>query len=101
MQRITITSTRYHARYRTFSLSLIWIGHNAMCYRNFNVLPRASTYIFSQFSILWRYLQHVTTRYRQVYKKLYTNTFLKTMMLLRGNAFQKVQNQANLKENIR
>ena len=101
MQRVTITSTRYDALYLTFSLSLIWIGHNAMCYHNFNVLPRALTYIFSQFSILWSYLQHVTTRYRQVYKKLYTNTFLKTMMLLRGNAFQKVQNQANLKENIR
>ena len=77
MQRITITSTRYHARYRTFSLSLIWIGHNAMCYRNFNVLPRASTYIFSQFSILWRYLQHVTTRYRQVYKKTIYQYFFK------------------------
>ena len=32
IKRVTITSTRYHARYRTFSLILTWTGHNATCY---------------------------------------------------------------------
>ena len=50
MQRVIITSTRYHRRYHTFSLSLAWF---------------------------WGYLQRVTTRYRQIYKKIYINTFLK------------------------
>ena len=42
MERITITSMHYHMRYHTFSLSLVWFGG---------------------------YLQRVTTRYRQIYKK--------------------------------
>ena len=43
MERITITSTRYHICYHTFSLSLAWFEG---------------------------YLQRVTTRYRQIFKKL-------------------------------
>ena len=35
MQRVTITLTCYYTRYRTFSLSLAWLG--AICYRE----PRA------------------------------------------------------------
>ena len=58
-------------RYRTFYLSLTWTGHNATCYHNFNVLPHAIPYIFTQFSTVWGYFQHATTRYRQIYKKVY------------------------------
>ena len=42
MERITVTSTGYHMRYYTFSLSLAWFGG---------------------------YLQRVTTRCRQIYLK--------------------------------
>ena len=66
MQRVTITSTRYHTRYRTFSLSLTWVGHNAMHYHNFNVLPHAIPYIFTQFSMV---LGLFATRYRQFFKR--------------------------------
>ena len=52
MQRVTITSTRYHTRYRTFSLSLTWVGYSAMHYHNFNVLPHTIPYIFTQFSMV-------------------------------------------------
>ena len=55
----------------------IWIGHNAMCYRNFNVFPHALPYIFSQFNMVWGYLQRVTKHYRRIYKKVYTNIFFK------------------------
>ena len=54
---------------RTFFLSLTLVGHNATCYYNFNVLPHAIPSIFTQFSMGWGYLQRVTTRYRQIYKK--------------------------------
>ena len=38
MQRVTITSSRYHTRDRTFSLSLTWIDHNgATPYRIFSL----------------------------------------------------------------
>ena len=47
-----------------------------MRYRNFNVLPHPLPYIFSRFSMVWGYLQRVTTRYRQIYKKIYINIFL-------------------------
>ena len=73
MQRVTITSMRYHKRYRTFSLSLTWICHNATPYHNFNVLLYALPYIFSQFSMVWGYLQNVTPCYHQIYKKIYIN----------------------------
>ena len=63
MQRFTISSTRYHTRYETFSLSLTWIGHNATCYHNLNVLPQALPYIFFQCSMVWDSLQRVTTCY--------------------------------------
>ena len=38
MQHATMTSTRYHTRYRTFSFSLTWTGHNAKLTRH-NALP--------------------------------------------------------------
>ena len=59
--------TRHHKCYRAFSLSLTWTGHNTTPYHNLNALPHALPYIFSQFSMVWGYLQRVTTRYRQVY----------------------------------
>ena len=37
-----------------------WISHNTTRYHNFNVLPHALPYIFSQFSLVWGYLQRVT-----------------------------------------
>ena len=52
-----------------------WIGHDATCYHNFNVLPHALPHIFSKFSMVCGYLQRVTTRYRQIYKKKYINIF--------------------------
>ena len=85
MQRVTITSMRYHTRYSTFSLSLTWLAYNATHYHNFNVLPHALPYIFSKFSMVWGYLQRVTARHRQIYKKIYIN------------ALQIAQNQANLR----
>ena len=66
MQRITITSTRYHTRYHTFCRSLTLVGHNAMYYHNFTVLPHTIPYTFTQFiMVLWLF----ETRYRQIYKK--------------------------------
>ena len=52
-----------------------WIVRDATRYQNFNALPHALPYIFSQFSMLWGYLQRVTTRYRQIHKKMYINIF--------------------------
>ena len=37
-----------------------------MRYHNFNVLPHALEYIFFHFSMVWDYLQRVTTHYRQI-----------------------------------
>ena len=98
MQRVTITSTRYHTHYHTFSLSLTCIGHNAKRYHNFNVLLHVLPYSFSKFSMVWAYLQRVTTRYRQIYKKIYINIFLKKND---GSALQIAQNQEKIRENIR
>ena len=102
MKRVTITSTRYHTRYHmrydTFSLSLTWIGHNAKRYHNFNLLLHALPYIFSKFSMVWGYWQCVTTRYHQIYKKIYINIFLKKMTVTRGNALQIAQNQENFRK---
>ena len=89
-----LTSTRCHTRYHAFSLSLTWIGHNATCYHNFSVLLHALPYIFSQFSMVWGYLQCVTTRCHQIYKKYILIAFLKNV------GMQIAQIQANLKENI-
>ena len=61
MERITITSTHYHMRCHTFSLSLAWFGG---------------------------YLQWVTTRYRQIYKKMYIKTFLEKLVVTRRNPLQ-------------
>ena len=65
MQRVNISSTHYRMCYLIFSLSLKWIGHNATCYHNFNVLPHALPYIFSQCSMVWGYLQRVTIKFKK------------------------------------
>ena len=70
MQRITITSTRYHARYRTFSPSLAY-------------LQRITTFYCQIY-----------------FEKTYINIFLKKLMITCGNALQIAQNQTNLRENI-
>ena len=67
----------YHMRHRIFFLILTWIGRNAMRYQNFNVLLHSLHYILSQFSMVWGYLQRVTTRYHQIYKKYILIFFLK------------------------
>ena len=54
--------------------------------------------------MVWGYLQHVTTRYRQIYNiyiYMYINIFFKKLTVTRGNALQIAQNQENLRENIR
>ena len=62
-QRINITSTRYYTCYHTFSPSLTWVGYNATCYHNFNVLPHLLPYIFSKNKIVRSYLQRVTIKF--------------------------------------
>ena len=42
-----------------------------MRYHNFNMWAHASPYIFFEFSIIWGSFQRVTTRYCQIYKKIY------------------------------
>ena len=73
MQCVVITSARYHTRYhrsyRTFFLSLTWVGHNALNYHNFNVLPREIPHLFTQFSIFGGLFATHTTRYRLFLKK--------------------------------
>ena len=63
MQRVTITSVRYHTfyhtRYHTFSLSSTWFGG---------------------------YLQRVTTRCRQIFLKMYIDIFLKKLTVTRCGA---------------
>ena len=86
--------TRYHKRYHTLSLSFTWIGHNATCYHNFNELPHALPYIFSQCTMVWGYLQGCL--FGAIYKK-YINKFEKMMVT---NTLQVAQNQGNLRENI-
>ena len=73
MQCVTTTSTCYHTRYRTFSLSLVWFG------------------------AFWNALPCVTVKF---IKKMYINIFSKKVKVTRGNPLQIIQNQANLRENI-
>ena len=102
MQRVTISSTdyhtRYHMRYRTFSISLTWIACNETCYHNFNVLPHILPYILSQCSMVWDYLQRVTFTFIQNININFKNI---KMMVTGGNTLQIAQNQTNLRENIR
>ena len=64
MERVTITLTCYYTRTRfcTFSVSLAWF---------------------------WGYLQRVTTRYRQFFKKdIDIHFFFINLMVTRGNPLQ-------------
>ena len=72
---IPIMFERVTIHYQT---SQTLIGYNATHYDNFNALPHALPHalpyelphglpsIFSQFSMVWSYLQRVSTRYRQI-----------------------------------
>ena len=84
MQRITITSTRYH----TFSLILTRVGYNATRYHNFNALPHALPYILSEICLFLGYLQQVTTRYRQFFQKILIYICFINLTVMRGNALQ-------------
>ena len=48
---------------------------NTMCYHNFNVLLHVLSYIFSQFSMGWSYLQRVTTHYHHLKKTTNTDIY--------------------------
>ena len=64
------------------------------------MLPHVIPYIFTQFSMLWGYLQRVTKRYCQIYKKISINIIYKKLTVTGGNPLQIAQNLANLRENI-
>ena len=51
-----------------------------------DALPHALRYIFSQFSMVYSYLQQVTTRYSQTFKKICINILFKKMKVTSGNA---------------
>ena len=52
----------------------------------------ALLYIFSEISTSLYDFQRITTRYHQIFsKKKYINSFLKKLMLTRGNALQNSQ----------
>ena len=67
---VPIILERVITRYQTLQT---WRGHKAKRYHNFNALPHSLPYFFSQFNIVWGYLQQVTTSYRQTHKKMYIN----------------------------
>ena len=95
MQRVTITSTHYHMRYRTFSLSLTQVRHNSMHYQNFNVLPHTIPYIFTHLSMV---LGLFATRYHDlVHKKVLICISFINVMVARCKY---PQNQAELSENV-
>ena len=41
--------------------SLTWLSYNAMCHHNFNVFSHVLPYVFSTFTMVWDYLEHVTS----------------------------------------
>ena len=63
MQRVTITSTRYHTRYHTRYRIMEGITITSTCYH--------MSYHTFYLSLAWfrGYFQRVTTRYRQIYYK--------------------------------
>ena len=100
VQRVIITSTRYLTRYLTFSSSLTWLGYNATCYHNFNMLPHALPYISSEFCMVWElFAMHYHALPSDLQKNI-SQYFLKKITVTRGNALQITQNQANLRKNI-
>ena len=66
MQRVTIGSTRY----RTFYLSLTWIGHNETFYHNFNVFLthcHAFALNIALFAAIRNALPRVTVKFINIY----------------------------------
>ena len=53
----------------TFQTLHTWIGHDAMQYHDFIMLPHALPYTFSQFSMVWGILQRFTMRYTKFIKQ--------------------------------
>ena len=97
MERVTITSTHYHMRYRTFSLSLTQVRHNSMHYQNFNVLPTQYHTFSLTLAWFWVYLQRVTTiQFTFLKKVLICISFINFMV----TRCKYPQNQAELSENV-
>ena len=84
-----------------FQTPQTWLGHNATRYHDLNALPYALPYIFSEICLILGYLQRVTTRYRQFFKKNSIYIFFINLTVTRGNPLQIAQNQENLRENVR
>ena len=88
-----------------FQTPQTWLGHNATHYHDLNalphVLPYALPYMFSEICLILGYLQRVTTRYRQFFKKNSINIFFINLTVTRGNPLQIAQNEENLGENVR
>ena len=66
MKAIPIVWTFYHTLPNSTKMDR---PYNGIHYHNFSVLPHTLLYIFPQFSMVWCYLQHVTTCYCQIIKK--------------------------------
>ena len=79
----------------TFETLQKWIGHNATYHHNFNMFLHTLPHIFSQFTMVWGYLQCFIMRYRQIYKNHILIVFLKND----GNLLQIAKNQGNLRKN--
>ena len=119
---IPIMFERVTTHYQTLQT---WMLHNATCYRNFDVLPHALAYIFSQFNMGMQRITITLTCYHMRYhtfsfslawfgvicnalprvsvtftKKMYISIFFKKLTVTRGNPLQIAQNQANLRENV-
>ena len=86
-----------------------WLGHNATPYPDFNALPDVLShasliYILSDICPNLGYLeQHVTTGYRQFFKKSYIYIYIYiyiNLTVTRANLLEYAQNQKNLKENL-
>ena len=88
---------RLHKDMATFQTLLIWIGHNATCYHNLNVLPHTSLYIFSEICLVLSYLQRVTIIFLKILIYIYIYKFF---YKCDGNALEIAPNHAKLRENI-
>ena len=66
---IAIMFERFMTQYQTLHT---WIGHNSVCYHNFNTLPHTLPYIFSQFSMV---LGIFTTGYNALPSNLWKNIY--------------------------
>ena len=84
----------------TFQTLQAWIDHNATRYYNTTALPHALPYVFSEIYLVLGYLERVTMRYRQFFKKNINIHFFINLMVSRGNTLQIAPNHAKLSENV-